>query len=388
MTLSRVLLGCVFSALAATLCLSGCNTTDNRGPVLVSPTPTDLPGLQSVGLHQMWQRQVKLEPGETIKKSWRLGRSVWVATSESRIIRIDAKTGVQKWSVGLGRENFEIYKPIELLDVENHPNGQALVVTRGEAFIFDTDTGDELRHGSLRISVSADPVVVGNTLCVGGADTFYGLYLDRLGMHRWKLPAPGDLFVSAPLKMDNNVLIASRSGRLWRVDGEGGNWEWKDRKANGLVLGGLAADSNAVYVPCMDQRMYAFRSDTGGELWEQQLDAPLQEAPVLAGPVVLATADNRTMYALARQNGEVKWKVPNVAQIATVNESTVWVGDTGGVIRLISLDTGTEKTSALTNGIQLFVRNDVDDNVVLVTHAGLVGMYSPHAINERPAAQP
>ena len=70
-----------------------------------------------------------------------------------------------------------------------------------------------------------------------------------------------------------------------------------------------------------------------------------------------------------------------MSQVATVNEETVWVGDTTGNIRLLALDDGDEKASAPTTGIQFFVRNNVDQNVILVTHAGLIGMYSPSTVN-------
>ncbi len=393
-----VLLASAVLAAAACLGLNGCALMDNRAAT-ARPVATDLPGLQSVGLHQVWQRQVGLEPGERIRKVWREGLSVYVATTDSRIVRIDAKTGILKWSNGLGRENFEIYKPIELKDAAGFPSGEVLVMTRGEAFIFDLNLGDELRMGRLGISVSADPVVIGNTLCVGGADTFYGLYLDSLGkkiytdggtkviesraMRRWVVPAPGDMFISAPLALDKTVLVGSKNGRLWRINAETGDWGWKDRKTNGLITGGLAADFNAAYVPCEDQRVYAFRMDTGAEKWDTQLEDRLEETPVLAGPAVLVVAVNRTLFALDRVTGLVKWKYKNVSQVATVNEDTVWIGDMGGNIRLLALETGEEQAAALTTGIEYFVRNSLDQNVVLVTQAGLVGMYSPASVNEK-----
>jgi outer membrane protein assembly factor BamB len=374
----RVLMVMASVVAAACVGLSGCGTTDSSAAVA-----TDLPGLQGVGLHQVWQRQVRLEPGEGVRKTWRAGASVYVATTDSRIARVEAKTGILKWITGLGRENFEIFRPIELKGADGFPSGQVLVVTRGEAFIFSMETGDEVRRGRLGISVSTDPVVIGNTLCVGGADTFFGMYMDRLGMKRWRIPMPGDLFVSAPLAMDNNVLVASKSGRLWRISADTGDWDWKDRKTNGDILGGLAADFNAVYVPCEDLRAYAFRTDTGAEMWEQQLDDRLEETPVPAGPVILVNSVNHKMTALARATGEIRWSKGGVSQIATVSDETAWVGDTTGNIRLLALETGEEKAIAPAAGIQFFVRNNVDQNVILVTHAGMIGLYSQSAVNQK-----
>jgi outer membrane protein assembly factor BamB len=358
--------------------LSGCGTTDTT-----AVSSTDLPGLQGAGLHQVWQRQVRLEPGETITKVWRVGASIYVATTESRIARLEAKTGLLKWSIGLGTENFDIFRPVELKGADGFSNGQVLVVTRGQAFIFSMDIGDELRHGSLGISVSTDPLVIGNILCVGGADTFYGMYMDRLGVKAWRIPEPGDLFESTPLAMDNNILVGSKKGKLWRISADKGDWDWKDRKTNGDIVGGLAADFNALYVPCDDLRVYAFRTDTGGELWEEQLDSPLERTPFLGGPAVMVVSQDHKMSALARQTGAVLWSRPDVAQVATADEDTVWIADRDGTIRRLALEDGEEKASVPTAGIQFFVRNNVDNNVILVTHDGLIGLYSPSAVNLR-----
>jgi hypothetical protein len=92
---------------------------------------------------------------------------------------------------------------------------------------------------------------------------------------------------------------------------------------------------------------------------------------------------NHKMSALARQTGQIRWSKSGVSQVATVDEESVWIGDTDGNIRRLDLDDGEEKASAPAAGIQFFVRNGMDQNVILVTHAGLIGMYSPSAVNLR-----
>ena len=337
-----------------------------------------LPGFQEIGLHHAWQRQLRLEPGEQVKKAWYVSNSIYLATTESRIIRVDAKTGVVKWSKGLGHENFDIYSPIELKTPDRQLTGEVLIVTRGEAFVLNLETGDEQRTPAhLGISVSSDPVVIGNNLCVGGADTFYGMYLDRLGAKHWRIPVPGDLFVSPPLALDNNLLIASRNGLLWRVNAEDGDWDWKDRKTNGEVVSGLAADFNAVYVPSLDQRVYAFRTDTGGELWEQQLEGRLENLPVLAGPVVLVRSVEGKLFALNRNDGLIRWQAANIAHILSVDTDCVWVADRTGNLRLVNLDTGRDIASAPATDVKLFVSNGLDNKVILVGDGGLLGLYTP-----------
>jgi outer membrane protein assembly factor BamB len=372
-------------ALAATSFLSGlsaCSSTHASAGAVAALPPGELPGLQQIGLHESWQRHVRLEPGEHIKKAWYTGLSVYAATTESRIVRIDAKNGVIKWSKGLGRENFDIYRPIELTGADGHPSGEVLVVTRGEAFVLILETGDEARlPAHLGLSVSADPVVIGNSLCVGGADTFYGLYLDRLGAKHWRLPVPGDLFISAPVALGDNILVASRTGHLWRINAANGDWDWKDRKTNGNVYAGIAADDNGVYVPCLDQRVYAFRSDSGGELWEQQLEGLFEEAPALAGPSVLVRSRAGNLFALARNDGHLQWQQSNVAQIGTVGMNSVWLIYQDGTLKSHDPETGVERASAPAPGVEWLLANTLDNNVILITPGGLVGLYTPMRSN-------
>ncbi|HVT83314.1 MAG TPA: PQQ-binding-like beta-propeller repeat protein [Phycisphaerae bacterium] len=359
---------------AAAALLPGCT---EKPTTMAAPVPVELPGLHEAGLHQDWTRSVHLEPGERIKKAWHVGGSIYVATTSSRIIRIDAKTGLLVWSNGLGPENFDIFKPIELKDAAGGPVRNVLVVTRGEAFVFDMETGDESQPpAQMGMSVSTDPILIGNTLGVGAADGFYGLYFDQLKLKHWRLPAVGDLFDSAPVAVDSNILLASRSGKLWRINADNGDWDWKDRKTNGEVVAGLAADFGALYVPSLDQRVYAFDAATGGELWEQQLAGRLETTPVIAGSNLLVISSEQGMYALAKDTGEVKWHVPEISSVATVSDDTVWVGDTMGNIKLLNVSDGAQRAYAAVPGVQFFINNTLDKRVFIVGQGGVIAAYS------------
>ena len=218
---------------AACAGLSGADAAD-RSMTGGEPVATDLPGLQGVGLHQVWQRQVRLEPGEQVKKTWRLGASVYVATTESRIIRVEAKTGILKWSVGLGAENFEIYQTDRTEGTRTGlPTGQVLVVTRGEAFIFNMETGDEVAAGT------------------PGDKRFGRSRGDRQHIVRgrgrhvlWSVPGPagdetvgdsgpGDLFFRPRWPWTTTCWWGARAGNCGASRADTGDWDWKDRKTNG-----------------------------------------------------------------------------------------------------------------------------------------------------------
>jgi hypothetical protein len=355
--------------------LSGCSSNPSSKFTVI---PQDeLPDLNRAGLSRLWERQINLSPGERIRRVWRVGESVYVTTTDARLVRIDAANGRIVWQQGLGAENLNIYKPIELKAAEGSTARDVLVVTGGEVFRFDFETGDETRTPArLGLSVSADPVVVGETLCVAGAGSFYGLYVDRPDLRRWVLPQRGDVFISTPVAFGGDVMVASRRGQLWRINAEVGDWEWKDRKVNGFVVAGLNADANALYVPSLDQRLYAFSTPNGGQLWETQLEGRLEDTPVLAGPVVIVKSQSSGFYGLARTNGAIKWHAPDVAQVGNGDDNSIWALDSGGTLKSLNLNDGTVLASAPANAVQWVVPNPVDGNVVLVTYGGRVGTFS------------
>jgi len=341
---------------------------------------TPMPDLHTVGLNLTWQRQVTLDAGERITNAWRVGSSIYVASSMSRLSRINARSGVLSWSIGLGEENFHLFRPAEIPNPAGGTAKEVLVTSHGAAFVVNIETGEIARTADLGLSLSTDPLIIGNTLCVAGPGRYIGIYLDQLKGHHWVQNDPGDLFESTPVAVENSVIVASRSGLLWRLNAESGNWMWKDRKTNGAVTAGLAADTRAVYIPGLDQRVYAFRTETGGELWETTESlGTLETTPTLAGPLALIVSNEKGLYGLARSNGEIKWNVPGVSQVATASDTTAWVGGRDGTIRSISLETGAVLSSAPTEGVQIYLPNAVDSSVILISRAGLVGQYSGKA---------
>jgi outer membrane protein assembly factor BamB len=352
----------------------GCTQSADWAPPLPSQS---LPDLSKAGLQRSWQRSVPLSSNEHVRNAWRIGGSVYVTTDSARIIRINAADGALTFDKGLGAENLQIYRPIDLKPAVEGGFGEVLVATRVGAYVFNQETGDLARpDASLGISPSCAPVVVGNTVCVGGAGRLYGFYLDRLSHQRWSKDARGDLFNSTPAVVGNDIIIASKSGELARLNSEDGDWRWKDRKTNGQVLGGLAVDGVAVYVPSMDQRLYAFSAERGAELWQAQLQGTLDQTPALGGSVVLCPAGGVGLFALDRQNGNRKWLAEGVTSVATVIGNHVWVGDDQGNLKSLALETGDVLATIPIPDAAYFIRNEEDETIYVINRSGTVGAYT------------
>jgi outer membrane protein assembly factor BamB len=334
---------------------------------------TALPDLQPSGLKNLWQMQVGLGAGEKIAKAWRVGDSLYVTTNKARLVRIVATSGVKAWDVQIGVQTQEIFRPVDL------GNGRILVLNQGKAFLLDKAAGVEMRSRSLSMIVTTDPVVhvASNTLCVGGLRYFYGMFLDQLGGQKWVTSSPSDLFVSTPAVVGDDVLLASRSGRLWRVNMPTGQWDWKDRKTNGAVVAGVSSDGGGMYVPALDSRVYAFGAQNGGELWEKLLEGTLERAAVPVRTQLLVPSTGKGLYSLSTETGDTQWVSPGATQIATVTGDHVWAEDDAGNLKSIGLESGDILSSIPVPAAQMVIYNSEDDLVFVANKAGVVGAFAP-----------
>ncbi len=174
----------------------------------------------------------------------------------------------------------------------------------------------------------------------------------------------------------NTVVIASRNGKLWRVNAENGDWIWKDRKTNGEVIGGLAADKRAVYVPSMDHNFYAFDLAQGSELWDIRLDGgTLDQTPVALKGQVLVPASGKGLYSVSTAGGLVQWETEGIA-LSAVDGDHVWAGDSEGNLKSISLATGEVISSTPITRAKKFIWSD-DHWVIVLNQAGVLEGYTP-----------
>jgi len=377
----KLTLAAVLMAIPMFSGLSGCSSTGDK--VLEVPSYSSLPDLRIAGLQQKWQRHLKLRGGEHVTDAWRMNKSVYVVTDQTRVFRMESDSGVLAFSEELSTQRIPIYRPSEFRLDPNQPNREVFVATRSQAFVLDKRNGDVLRSSDLPLSASCPPVVANGSLVVAGSNgpqaALRGLFVDsNLGGQRWSYNTEQtDLFLSTPVVIEGTVAFATKSGRVMRIAANNGDWIWKDRKTNGQVIAGLAADGRAVYVPSLDKKVYAFHVDDGHELWQQTLDGVLDKAPALAGTVLMVPSTGRGLYAVTRKDGAHRWFVPDVTNVLTTTGDNVWVGDNAGNLKSIRFETGEVEANVHVDDVQIFVRNPVDDQVLLVAHSGAVAAYMP-----------
>ena len=357
-------------ATATIVASAGCAQQKDKAPAYIP-----FPDLTQAGLRKVWERQIAVAHDENINNAWRVGDSIYLTTDQSRIVRIVAASGVKAWDAIVGSQASNFHRPIEIAGGK-----EILIMDRGNFFVLNKETGRLLNSNPIGFLATTTPIIVDSTVCVGGNDYFRGLFLDQLGGQRWVTYAVNDSFVSDPVLIGDTLVIASRTGKLWRINATDGNWMWKDRKTNGDVVAGLATDMHTVFVPSLDHYLYAFDATSGGELWNQRLDGELDQTPIatkLAGGELLVPARNKGLYAINPADGTTRWEADGVTQIASIFGDYVWAGDSSGNLRCMRVDTGEIVSSTPIASPQSFIWSN-DNWVIILNKAGVLDGFVPN----------
>ena len=106
--------------LAATLCLiaAGCGS---QAPVMSSGLTHDSV-LAKAGLHNYWQLDLQLPPGERVVKLILVEENLYCLTTSNYLLAVDAASGVRKWSCKVAADGVKIFPPCHGTAVPVDPN--------------------------------------------------------------------------------------------------------------------------------------------------------------------------------------------------------------------------------------------------------------------------
>lgn len=159
----------------------------------------------------------------------------------------------------------------------------------------------------------------------------------------WNLETGG--FIDAPVAaVGDELFVGGWDGTLYAFDSRG-DIRWR-RELGDVIDGGAALDREHVYVQTWGRRVFALDRDNGQVRWS--FDYPLSAADdhrqgtvVRVGDLLLVPAWNGTLYALTAQSGELRWarEIGQPLRCApAVAGERLYVASGDGTLAAVSLD--------------------------------------------------
>lgn len=109
-----------------------------------------------------------------------------------------------------------------------------------------------------------------------------------------------------------NSIIAAVGRRIYALDRETGNqlWRWPADGIQGNFNRGTILAGDVVIAPADNRTIYAFNANSGEKIWEYNLQGGLASNPVVAGGYVVLPMGDDTLVALNPKDGTPAWANP------------------------------------------------------------------------------
>lgn len=344
--------------------------------------PAELPPVAAlIGTRLAWSTQ--LGPSHASLQPLAAGGRVFVAGSSGTVAAIDAGTGRDVWRLNLAT-------PIA---AGVGSDGQlAAVVTLNNELVAIVD-GRERWRVRLPARTFTPPLVAGERVFVLTADRTVRAFDGQNGARLWNQSRPAEPLVlsrASALLAVGDTLVAGLSGRLVGLDPNNGSvrWEAPIASARGTneverlvdVVGPVSRVGDSVCARAYAASLACVNATRGSVAWTQSAQGT---AGVHGDEArVYATESDGRLLALKRENGERIWAVDRLkyrepsAPLAVGR--VLVVGDSFGLVHLLSREDGSEMTRLTTDGSAVLAAPILaGDAVVVQTRNGGVYAWRP-----------
>jgi len=266
--------------------------------------------------------------------------------------------------------------------------------------VLDTTNGSERWHldfgGAINtpVAFSEETIFAGTTgsqmyaVDATGGTAIFGM---RFNTHRWTTSL-GSSVLSAPAVKDKIVYVATVSGTLRAFDAATGMVKW-DYPGGGKQFSAPAIGINRSYFnrPAQQGRLVALTIEKGKEVWSfahgKETEATFSTPAVADGQVFFGSPDGN-LYALDAESGEAHWTVETGSAITSspvVTDEAVFVGNQHGQIYAIERQSGNQRwTVSLETGGQVRAAPAAAGGTLYVaTTAGTIYAISIHNGSQR-----
>ncbi|MDZ4293176.1 MAG: outer membrane protein assembly factor BamB [Hydrogenophaga sp.] len=366
----------VVSGAVIALALTACSSGPEK------PKPAQLaPVAALMGTTVAWSSQVGASHAALVPRA--VAGRVFAAGSAGTVVALDASTGKDVWRLNLAQ-------PIA---AGVGSDGElAAVITQGNDLVTIRD-GQEVWRVRLPARSFTAPLVAGKRVFVLTADRTVRAFDGQTGARLWVQSRPAEPLVlsqSGALLAVGDTLVAGLAGRLAGLNPLNGSIRWDvpvatSRGTNEVerlvdVVGPVSRVGNSVCARAYSAAVACVDAGRGTVAWAQ----PAQGATGLHGDdrLVFGTESDGRVLAWQRTSGERGWEVDRLKHRGLTAPLAVGrvvaVGDSQGLVHLLSREDGSEMTRMTADGSAILVAPVLaGDALVVQTRNGGVYAWRP-----------
>jgi outer membrane protein assembly factor BamB len=230
-------------------------------------------------------------------------------------------------------------------------NGMIVAASSEGALVCMDRSGSVVWRTALAGGLDSTPAIAGGKVFAVTKNEKLHALDAKNGKELWKADISGSLvFGSSPLVLDENVVVASSSGKVYSFAFDGTR-NWLTDIGAGIYAT-PSRNSNVIYIGADDHKLYALKLKNGNIEWNARLDSRIvSSAPVVNNGKIFIGTYNGTLYCLTPDKGSVVWSFKTGGAIVSAPvcfNDRVYVGSKDAKLYAVSAAAGTAAWSIST----------------------------------------
>jgi outer membrane protein assembly factor BamB len=333
-----------------------------------------------------------LDKGESVTRLHLLDGTLYCLTSRNRLMAVDAARGLWRWTLPVAGVDDRVFCLLHVdgFVVPNYlargfPDRPGLEVTGTDkpfdalllntftyVLVVDRATGKPAMKVPLNFAATTGGAVAEDAFgrhlyyVASADDRCHALDLSR-ALDLWSAEMGAAVRV-APVVYGGVLFVADADGLLRAGLAEPidprplwNSSQVDSQPMHGAVTAGLHVDERGCFVPCEDNRLYAFDRQSGKPLWPPVVcQGPLRLPPQVSDNTIFQYALRDRLYAVDVATGVVRWAMPAgrvVVGIVQDRGSQVYVLDASGHLRVVEEISGQELASVPITAYDVYLPN-------------------------------
>ncbi len=267
--------------------------------------------VEAAGLIRYWEANLPLAKGDALSQAHLVDDVLYVVADSGTVFALTTAEGLIRWGEKVTERDYVVFRPTHVRQANG--KGPLVIPTTTAVFVYDRFSGDLIQRFTPEFPISGPVEAIDNVVYMGSSDArFYSVFRTHPQACRpvknWEVLAGGPVTASPVLLGPELLLFASQGGNVFFCRGEDKSLIWS-YDVGGAVMGDLAVDDTAVYVPSTNRSLYKIDLATGKPAWRCRMPRPLYEGPVLAGQTVFQYCDANGISAIDPTTGNERWRM-------------------------------------------------------------------------------
>ena len=276
--------------------------------------------LKSAGLEILWENELPIKKGESLKKLFILGERIYALSDRNYMISLDR----QKGNIIFSRTIAPAGVPIGGLELYED---ELIFVTGNTLTEMNAKSGEEV--GTKRIEYGIECPVARNRsyFYLGGSDGRLHILREKDRVQTFEAAASNDSMITSITADEDFVVFATDAGnvismvpgeprRLWQFD------------AGAAIAGPIVRDGMSLFFASRDTNVY--RVDVIGPMtrrlvWKYQMPGVLDRAPSVTEEVVYQYVRGKGLTAINKESGKLIWSLPQGLELLAEADGKAYV---------------------------------------------------------------